>query len=259
MQILIQTQGLNILTDPIWSNRASPYKNIGPKRYSPPGIPFEKLPPIDLVLITHNHYDHLDVSTIKNICNAHHPRIITPLGNDRFLPPEAYSMKIETLDWHKFTTISDAITLHLLPCQHWSARGIFDKNKALWGVFVIETPGGNIYFCGDTGYERNNFCQALQQFGSFRFAALPIGAYEPRWLMKYAHMNPEDAVLAHKDLGEPYTIATHFETFQLTDEGFDDPRISLSVALNKHLMSPQKFRALKIGEAWMVPETSTKP
>lgn len=252
--ILIQTQGLNFLTDPVWSNRIGPLKNFGPERYTYPGISLEELPPIDFILLSHNHYDHLDVNTLKQIWDQHRPRILAPLGNDLVIQSEAPSIKVETLDWQESVAISNTITVHLTPAQHWSARGFFDKNKALWGSFVISTPSGNIYFCGDSGYGSGQiFRQAREQFGAFRFAMLPIGAYEPRRFMKYSHMNPEDAVLAHKDLGEPYTMAMHYETFRLTDEGFGDPVKHLNEACIEHDVSSQKFRALKIGQAWMVP------
>lgn len=253
--ILIQTQGLNFLTDPVWANRASPFKNFGPQRYAPPGIPFEKLPPIDFILLSHNHYDHLDISTLKQIWDKHCPRIFAPLGNDLVIQAEASSIKVETLDWHESIAISNAINVHLTPSQHWSSRGFFDKNKALWGAFVISTPSGNIYFGGDSGYGNGDtFRQARERFGSFRFAMLPIGAYEPSWFMKYAHMNPEEAVCAYNDLGKPYTMAMHYETFRLSDEGFGDPRRHFSEACIKHNVNSQRFRALKIGEAWLVPE-----
>lgn len=251
--MLIQTQGLNIITDPIWSNRAGPFKWFGPTRYNDPGIPFEKLPPIDIILVSHNHYDHLDIPTLKKIWSRDRPGIIAPLGNDISIQSEDPSILVYTLDWNQAIAIDEKVTIHLMPSQHWSRRGFSDRNKALWGAFVIKTTSGNIYFCGDSGYEKNIFRETAECFGSFRFAMLPIGAYEPRRFMKYAHMNPEEAVLAYKDLGEPYTAAIHFETFRLTDEGFNDPRNLLMEACIKHGVNPQKFRALKLGEAWMVP------
>lgn len=251
--MLIQTQGLNIITDPIWSKRASPFKFCGPKRYNTPGIKFEKLPPIDIILISHNHYDHLDISTIKKIWYRDRPKIIAPLGNDFIIQSKDPSISVEVVDWNQKIPFNKNVNIHLTPVQHWSGRGLMDKNKALWGAFVIETTHGNIFFCGDTGYEKNIFRNTLKRFGSFRFAMLPIGAYEPRWFMKYAHMNPEEAVLAYNDLGQPYTAAIHFETFRLTNEGYAEPRSHLSEACIKYGVVLQKFRALKIGEAWMIP------
>lgn len=252
--MLIQTQGLNIITDPIWSTRASPFKYLGPARYSNPGIPLEKLPPIDLILISHNHYDHLDINTIKKIWHRDRARIIAPLGNDAVIHLKAPSIPVETLDWYQKITIQNGVTIHLTPTQHWSARGFSDRNKALWGAFIISTTGGNIYFCGDSGYGNGEIFRKVHQlFGSFRFAMLPIGAFEPRWFMKYFHMNPEEAVLAYKDLGKPYAAAIHFKTFRLADEGFHDATRLLAEACVKYQIDPQKFRALQLGESWIVP------
>lgn len=252
--VFIQTQGLNILTDPIWSKRASPFKWFGPKRFSNPGIAFENLPKIDLILISHNHYDHLDLNTIEKIWLRDQPRIIAPLGNDAIIKSKKAAISVETLDWHQSISFKENVTIHLEPTQHWSARGILDINKALWGAFVIETNGGNIYFAGDTGYgDGGIFHKAFEKFGEFRLALLPIGAYEPRWLMRYAHMNPEEAVLAYKDLGQPYTAAIHFQTFRLGDEGHNEPGITLMQALKKFNLIENKFRSLEIGETWVVP------
>lgn len=254
--MLIQTQGLNIITDPIWSHRASPFKYFGPARYTAPGTPFERLPPIDLILVSHNHYDHLDIPTLQKIWEKDHPKIITPLGNDSVIQLKCPSIQIKTLDWYETIEINQNVRIHLAPSQHWSARGFSDKNRALWGAFIISTPDGNIYFCGDSGYGDGSFFrEAHKKFGPFRFAMLPIGAYEPRWFTKYSHMNPEDAVLAHKDLGEPYTTAIHFETFRLTNEGFSDPSMLLAEACKKFSVSQERFRVLKSGEAWWVPST----
>lgn len=253
--VLLQTEGLNILTDPIWSERASPFQNYGPKRYTLSGIPFEKLPSIDVILISHNHYDHLDIKTLKKLCKNHAPLIITPLGNDIIIKAEIPEARIKTLDWHNSFEFDSKLTVHLSPSQHWSSRSFFDKNKALWGAFILATPSGNTYFCGDSGYgDGHIFKSALKQFGKFRFAMIPIGAFEPRWFMKYAHMNPEEAVLAYHDLGNPYSIAIHYETFRLADEGFEDPKILFGEACKKYHVPAEKFRTLRIGESWMVPK-----
>jgi len=253
--MLIQTQGLNILTDPIWSDRASPSQYFGPVRYSDPGIVFESLPRIDLVLISHNHYDHLDLSTLEKLWRKDRPLIIAPLGNEIIIQSKDPSIQVKTLDWHQAIKVGNNVSIHLTPTQHWSGRGFFDRNKALWGAFVISTTGGNIYFCGDSGYGSGySFREALKQFGSFRFAMLPIGAYEPRWFMEYSHMNPEEAALAYKDLGEPYTVGIHFLTFRLADEGFYEPGGLLKEICKKRGVSQERFRTLKIGGSWMVPE-----
>lgn len=253
--MLIQTQSLNIITDPIWSKRASPFKWLGPKRFNSPGIAFENLPKVDIILISHNHYDHLDLNTIHKIWLRDRPRIIAPLGNDAVIHSKKSFIPVDALDWHQSISINEAIRIHLEPAQHWSARGILDRNKALWGAFVIETPGGNIYFAGDTGYgDGSTFRNTYQRFKSFRFAMLPIGAYEPQWFMNYAHMGPQDAVLAYQDLGEPYAAAIHFQTFKLGDEGKNEASLILKKTLVGSKLNPHKFRSLRIGEAWIVPE-----
>lgn len=253
--MLIQTDGLNILTDPIWAKRASPFKWIGPKRYANPGISLDHLPKIDIILISHNHYDHMDLHTIKKLWIRDKPRIITPLGNDTIIQANHNAIEVETLDWQQSIFINDTMRIHLQPAQHWSARGILDRNKALWGAFVIEAKGGNIYFAGDSGYGKGDiFRDTLKRFGSFRFAMIPIGAYEPQWFMSYAHMNPEEAVLVHKDLDRPYTAAIHFHTFKLGSEGRDEPMTVLNESLKKFNLDENRFRSLKIGEHWMIPE-----
>ena len=250
---LIQTQGLNILTDPVWSKRASPVSFAGPKRVIDPGIKFADLPPIDIVWISHNHYDHLDIPTIKKLWESHKPRIITPLGNDTIIQSHDKEIVVETYDWGDEVKISDNVKLHLSPMQHWSARGLFDRNKALWAALTIETKGGNIYFIGDSGYgEGRYFKRDKERFGKFRVALLPMGAYEPRWFMKYAHMNPDDMLKAYRDLGEPYTIPSHYDVFKLTDEGRGEAKIALKKAMQSQGIG-HKITLLEVGQAFKVP------
>lgn len=251
--VLIQTQGLNILTDPIWSLRASPVSWAGPKRVSAPGIPFDRLPKIDLVLISHCHYDHLDLPTIQRLWSRDKPLIVTPLGNDAIIQLHDPSIRVETLDWHQWKAVNHQCAIHLEPLQHWSARTLWDRNHALWGAFVLITPSGTLYFAADTGYAGGIFREARQKFGPFRLALLPIGAYKPRWFMHYGHMGPEEAVLAHQDLGGPYTMGIHFGTFHLSDESYEDPLQELDRSRRKHSVDEQRFRALRIGEAWDIP------
>lgn len=250
--VLMQTQSMNILTDPVWSNRASPFRFFGPKRVTEPGIAFDQLPKIDVILISHNHYDHLDIATIKKLWDRDKPHIVVPLGNDAIIQAAYPEIAVTTLDWHQNKQLNE-VTIHLEPAQHWSARNLFDQDKALWGAFVIETPKGNIYFAGDTGYgEGKHFRETLQKFGSFRFAMLPIGAYEPRWFMKYAHMNPTEAVRAYFDLGEPCSMAIHFATFHLADEGYFDPSLALALEKKNYHIKEKQFRALQVGEVWEI-------
>lgn len=254
--VLVQTQGVNILTDPVWTNSASPVKWPKIRRVSVPGISFNNLPQIDIVLISHNHYDHLDKMTLKRLWNRDKPLIIAPLGNEEIIKTFNRSIKVKTLDWDQSVKYNQDITIHLQPAQHWSKRWLWDTNKALWGAFVMETTGGNIYFAGDTGYgEGVPFLKAKERFKQFRFAMLPIGAYDPRRFMEYVHMNPQDAVLAHQDLGSPYTIPIHFKTFRLSDEGYETPVNLLYSALEESHLDPQRFRVLDIGEHWNIPNS----
>ena len=250
---LIQTQGLNILTDPVWSERASPISFAGPKRVIDPGINFEHLPPIDIVWVSHNHYDHLDLTTINLLWQKYKPRIITPLGNDTIIKAYNSEIEVEAYDWGEQVIINDYVKFHLEPMQHWSARGLFDRNKALWAALNIETNSGNIYFVGDSGYGNGRyFKKAREKFGSFRLALLPMGAYEPRWFMQYAHMNPEDMVRAYIDLGRPFTVPSHYDVFKLTDEPRGEALIKLEKA-KKFLSVGDKIRNLEPGQFWLLP------
>ncbi len=249
--VLIQTQGLNILTDPVWSERASPSKRFGPRRADEPGVAFEALPPIDAVLVTHNHYDHMDVETLSRLWHRDKPRIIVPLGNDTIIRAHDPSVEVEAYDWRDNIMLNLTVRIHLDKAHHWSARGMFDRHMALWASFVIETVDGSIYFVGDSGYgDGDHFREAYERYGPFRMAILPIGAYEPRWFMSYSHMNPDEAVRAHVDLGKPPTLASHFGTFRLTCEGRDAPVEALHQARIDHGVNPGAFRALNAGEVW---------
>ena len=249
--VLIQTAGVNILTDPIWSERAFAVQWAGPKRVTPPGIAFDDLPPIDLVLVSHNHFDHMDLPTLGRLRKPHDPLVIAPLGNEHTLLAAKNDLRIQTLDWWQHVAFNDRVRVHLVPVYHWSRRGAFDRNKALWGGFVVETPGGNVYFTGDTGLgDGAYFAEAARRFGGFRFAVLPVGAYEPRWFMKDQHVNPAEAVQLYRLLGAPTTLGVHLRTFQLTDEAFDQPEIELAAALREQQVPPERFFTLPIGGSW---------
>ena len=252
--VLIQTQGLNILTDPVWAERASPWQWIGPRRVHPPGIAFSDLPPIDIVLISHNHYDHLDLDSITRLWYHSKPRIIVPLGNDHIITGHNSAIVAEAYDWGETIQITAEVAVHLEPMHHWSARGMFDRNKALWAAFIITTPGGNIYFVGDSGYGNGDYFRAAKDtFQSFRLAILPIGDYDPRWFMAYGHMNPEESVLAYEDLGRPQILPIHYGMFPLADTGYDQPLQDLRRAMDAHLVEEGRIRPLMAGESWVVP------
>ncbi len=251
---LIQTQGINILTDPVWSDRASPFSFIGPKRVHAPGIAFEKLPQIDIVLISHNHYDHLDIETIKKLKEKHNPKFIVPLGNDTIIHRGSPKAKVEALDLEESVTITDLVKIHLEPAHHWSARSLFDKNRALWGSFVIETPDGPIYVAGDTGYaEGIHFKNAYKKYGAFRLALLPIGAHEPRWIMKEKHMTPEESVFSFKALNASYAAPSHHSTFLLADDGYDEGVQEMKNLYQRHPEILNRFILLSVGQHWFVP------
>lgn len=221
---LVQLDGINILTDPIWSERTSPVSFAGPRRHRAPGIRFDDLPKIDLVLVSHNHYDHLDVATLRRLVARDIPRIITPLGNGTLMERHGIANVIE-LDWWQS---SERVTC--VPAQHFSARSISDRDTNLWGGFVIASASGNVYFAGDTGWAPH-FAEIGRRFAPIRLAILPIGAYLPRWFMKPAHVNPEEAVAAHHALGASTSMAMHFGTFELSDEGMYDPALDLKRAM----------------------------
>jgi L-ascorbate metabolism protein UlaG (beta-lactamase superfamily) len=246
---LIQTAGQNILIDPVWSERASPFAFAGPKRHNDPGIVFDALPTIDTVLVSHGHYDHLDVVTLSKLAAKFSPRVITPLGNDVTMRAADNAIRAEAFDWHQRVELSGGLAVTLVPTRHWSARGLFDRNKTLWASFVLETPAGKIYIVCDSGYGTGvHFRRVREAHGPLRAAILPIGAYEPRWFMKDQHMNPEDAVKALTDCGAEFALAHHHGTFQLTDEAIDAPATALGVALDQAGLPRERFQVLKPGQ-----------
>jgi L-ascorbate metabolism protein UlaG (beta-lactamase superfamily) len=248
---LVQTAGRNILLDPVWSKRASPFRLIGPKRVNDPGIAFAALPPIDFVLVSHGHYDHLDVRTLSRIAAAHRARVITPLGNNVVMRKFDPTIAAEAYDWGDRVDIGGGMAVTLVAARHWSARNLSDRNMTLWASFVIETPAGRIYFVADSGYGDGHYFRAAgERYGPFKLAILPIGAYEPRWFMRDHHMNPAEAVQALIDCGGELALAHHHGTFQLTDEAIDAPLLALSEALNAAGIAPARFATLQSGQVW---------
>jgi len=250
---LVQTAGLNLLLDPVWSRRASPFRSVGPKRVNDPGIAFDDLPSIDVVLVSHAHYDHLDLATLSRLAVAHHARVITPLGNDTIIRNREPSIAVEAFDWDQRVEIGPGVAVTSVPTRHWSARNLSDRNMSLWASFVIEAPGGRIYFVADSGYgDGGYFRRARERYGPFRLAILPIGAYEPRWFMNDQHMNPAEAVQALFDCGAEMALASHYGTFQLTDEAIDAPLLALADALRAAPAPPKRFQALRPGQVWCI-------
>lgn len=244
---LIQTVSLNIIIDPIYSKRISPCAFFGPKRVRLPGVPFSDLPLIDLVLISHNHYDHLDLNTLKRIKKAHNPLFITGLGNKRFLNSYGFKKVIE-LDWWEKHFYQDT-EIEFVPAQHFSARTLFDRNRTLWGGFVIRTQEKTLYHAGDSGYGPH-FKEIHQKIGRPDLSLLPIGCYKPRWFMKKMHINPEEALTVHMELGSQLTIPMHYGTFPLSDEPFDQPLSNLSEAIERRGISG--IKVLKFGQTIII-------
>ncbi len=243
---LIQTEGLNILTDPVWSERVSPFTFAGPKRMRPPGIRLQDLPRIDVILLSHNHYDHLDVATLKQLVATHQPRFITPLGVKAYLDQKGITPATD-MDWGQELPLKGNLQIACVPAQHFSGRGMFDRDATLWCGYVLKHPAGNIYFAGDTGYGPI-FRPIGEKYAPIRLAILPIGAYRPQWFMLPIHVSPEQAVQIHRDVKASRSIASHFGTFPLADDGKNEPIQDLQQALKKHNLPESVFVVPKEGE-----------
>jgi L-ascorbate metabolism protein UlaG (beta-lactamase superfamily) len=243
---LVQLDGLSVLTDPIFSARASPFSWLGPKRVRDPGVTFAQLPRIDLVLLSHNHYDHMDLASLRRIAKRWGAPIVTGLGNGSYLARKGIGGAIE-LDWWQEFAPRPGVTITYVPAQHWSKRGFFDRRRMLWGGHVIAAQGARVYFAGDTGFP-GPFRDISRRIGRPDIALLPIGAYEPRWFMAPQHMNPDEAVRAHLALAARHSIAMHFATFQLTDEAIDAPLAALAAARAAHGVADDRFRVPGFGE-----------
>jgi L-ascorbate metabolism protein UlaG (beta-lactamase superfamily) len=228
--VLLQQRDSNILTDPIWSERASPFSWIGPRRLRKPGVAWEHLPRIDAVLLSHNHYDHLDLPALRRLAARGESTFIVPARGARLLRSQNIG-PVHELDWGDSLSLP-GFTVHCVPAFHFSSRGIFDRNQTLWCGYVIEYQDRRVYFAGDTGFGPH-FAQIRETFGPPDLALLPIGAYEPRWFMSPVHMAPDDAVQAQKILAAKTSIAIHHGTFQLADEGIDTPKTQL-IACAQH-------------------------
>lgn len=247
--VLLQTQSVNILTDPVWSRRVSPVSFAGPERHRDPGIRFEDLPPIHCILISHNHYDHFDRPTLRRLAAEHRPAVFCPMGLAKPLRQLGFQT-VHELDWWQDGEFCD-FRMHCVPAQHFSARGPFDRNRTLWCGWVVECDSGPIYFAADTGFG-DFFAEIERRFAPLRLAMLPIGAYEPEWFMGPIHMTPEQAVEAWSMLGSPQAMAIHFGTFALADDGERAPLERLEGALRSR-PNAERFRVPVEGEGLMIP------
>jgi L-ascorbate metabolism protein UlaG (beta-lactamase superfamily) len=242
---LLRTAAAVVLTDPVFTSHAGPFGRFGPPRVRLPGIPFERLPPADVVLVSHNHYDHLQPTSLRACQDRGAPVFIAPLGLGENLRTLGLQNVVE-LDWWETASARDA-RITCMPAQHFSARTPFDRNRTLWCGFVIESGDARIYFAGDSGYSPQ-FAEIGRRVRDIDVALIPIGAYEPRWFMQPMHMNPAEAVRAHLDVGTRVSIGMHFGTFRLTDEGIDDPLRALERARDELHVAPDAFRVLDFGE-----------
>jgi L-ascorbate metabolism protein UlaG (beta-lactamase superfamily) len=242
---LVQIGGVSVLTDPVWSERCSPIPFVGPRRVRRPGQSLDALPGVDLLLVSHNHYDHMDLPTLRQVRSRWSPPTATGLGNARHLAKAGIRSAVE-LDWWQSTELAGARVTYV-PAQHFSSRGLHDRNRCLWGGFIIEVRGAVVYFAADSGY-CPYFAEIGRRFPRIDLALLPIGAYEPRWFMRQHHVNPEEAVRAHLDLRPCRSLGMHFGTFQLTDEAIDAPVSALRQAEARAGVAASDFDILAFGE-----------
>jgi L-ascorbate metabolism protein UlaG (beta-lactamase superfamily) len=243
---LIQTPFGNFLTDPVYSNRVGPFSWAGPKRFIKPGITWESLPHITAVMLSHDHYDHCDKPTLDRISKRWGASVIAPLGMKGLL---THVSAVHELDWWQTHPLNNDVSITLVPAKHWGRRFPWDTNKRLWGGFYLNLGLQKIYFAGDSGYDSLLFKTIQARLGSPDLAFLPIGAYEPRWFMQEAHMNPNEALQVHIELGSKKSIAMHWGTFQLTDEGRDEPRHTLIQAMTQGGIPSEAFLTLEAGQS----------
>ncbi len=243
--VLIQTAGLNFVTDPVWSPRVGPFPWLGSPRVRAPGVSFDDLPKIDVILLSHDHYDHLDMASMRRLVERDSPRLFCGHGVERTLAIDGLT-EAEPLDWWEGALVAPGVKVTFTPSRHFSGRGLFDQDRTLWGSFVVEAPAGRVYFAGDTGYGPH-FMEVRKRLGPMALALLPIGCYQPRWFMRAFHMSPDDAVMAHQDLETKVSLAIHHGTFQLGDESIDAPLADLDAAKAKAGVASEAFLVLAPG------------
>ena len=247
---LLQTHAGTVLTDPVFSRRVGPFNRLGPVRVRPPGIALEDLPAIDVVLLSHDHYDHCDHASLQQLWRRHAPLAFTPLGNAPLLRAAGFSPeRIISLDWWQSHTTPAGLTVTATPARHWSNRLSGPRNGRLWSGFHLRTPDTSVLFTGDTAYDDEMFVNIHTRLGPPDLALIPIGAYLPRWFMKEQHCDPAEAVQIHRDLGARLSIGMHWGTFPLTDDGFADPPRELAAALVAAGLPPAVFITPAPGEA----------
>ncbi|RYY28276.1 MAG: Zn-dependent hydrolase [Sphingomonadales bacterium] len=277
--MLVQADGVNILTDPVWSKHAGPF-GMGPRRVTEPGIAFEDLPRIDIVLISHNHYDHMDLATLKRLWERDHPMIVTSLGNDSII--RQAGIESHALDWREAVTLNDSgpqreydvprcdpaggcpgdrATVHVTRSHHWDSRWFTDRNRALWSSFVVALPGGNFFFAGDTGYGDGQWPAEAAALGPIRLAAIPIGAFrfEAGQMSSGSHIGPREAIRVWDGLGRPFAMPIHWGTFRLSWEGYQTPPDMLRAMLGCARADGGRFAPTRIGQAVEVPALGAAP
>jgi L-ascorbate metabolism protein UlaG (beta-lactamase superfamily) len=256
--VLVQTQGLNILTDPVWSDNAGPF-GLGPKRVTVPGVAFDHLPKIDLVLVSHNHYDHMDLKTLARLWHRDRPLVVTSLGNDSIL--RQAGVESRALDWGGRLTVKPGVDVVVTRSHHWSSRWFTDRNRALWSGFALVMPGGNLFYSGDTGAGDLSWVDEARALGPIRLALLPIGAFRfmPGQMAIGAHIGPVDAVEIFERLGAARAIPGHWGTFRLSYEAYDTPPKLLDAAMRCAGLDPARFAAVAIGGETEVPAYTPPP
>lgn len=252
--VLVQAGGLNILTDPIWSEKAGVWGTFGPRRVRAPGIRFEDLPKIDLVLVSHNHYDHMDLATLKRLWRRDRPLIVTSLGNDTLI--RGAGAEARAADWGQAVPVRPGYEVIIERVHHWGTRWATDRNRALWSGFTVRTPAGNIFYAGDTGFGDGSWPRDAARHGPFRLAIIPIGAFRPREMMQPSHIGPIEAVSVFRTLNAQYGLGVHWGTFQLSSEGMYDPPNLLVTEGARASLAPGRFRTMEVGRTWKLPASS---